>query len=84
MDELEGAVYNLIYDTCDARFDETTKVVAERKLELETKLRELTSDDVWAVYLELDELHGRQLSNQLAFAVQCVPRLRAELRELLA
>ena len=84
MDELDGAVYDLIYDTCGRRFDEATKAIDEEQLELERKLKGLIGNEAWSVYLELDELHGRQLSNQLAFAVQCVPKLRAELRELLA
>ena len=84
MDELDGVLYELIYDTCGGRFDELNRPEAEGKVALEEKLRGLVSDDAWSVYLELDELHGRQLSNQLAFAVQCVPKLRAELRELLA
>ena len=84
MDELDGVLYELIYDSCSERFDELNRPEAEGKVALEKKLRGLVSDGAWAAYLELDELHGRQLSNQLAFAVQCVPKLRAELRELLA
>jgi len=84
MDDLEGAVYDLVYDTCGRRFDEITRATTEEKLGLEKKLRELVSDEAWKLYLELEELHGRQLANQLSFAVQCVPKIRAELRELLA
>ncbi len=81
MSDMAGALFDLMYDTCGARFDELNKPATEEQDRLADQLRALVSDDAWQVYLQIDELHGRMLSNLLSFAVQCVPKVRREIRQ---
>lgn len=83
MNELEGAIYDLVYDTCGARFDELNRPEVESQTGLEERLRKLVNDEAWQVYLKIDESHGRILSNQLSFAVTAIPAIRRELRAAL-